>query len=487
MIGFSKYLQSFMKRNEISMVELSKETNIDRTVIYRYVKGTRVPSDINVVIRIADAMQMSIREKKHLLEEYDKLIFGEAMVYSFQYIQKLMKELEKLGREDNLLRNQWSAVRELKIDTPVIELNTKEEIVNYILNLFQYVADQSDISDKIYLVMQPVYHDIQKFIPQIFKNSNIKIEQVVCLEQNLNQSYENLQVLQEILPACFALSEYEIYYYYDVVNSHINRMSVMPNLLVIHDQVIQFDYKMKHGIVVKDAAYAKAMCKQYAAIRRDTCNLCVRGSATEIFYEYNQTMGIIAGMLSGQVCMGACIGREILEKNIYPIPGKKEFIDSIIEIHGDWEEMQYLHTSTRVDAIVSYGSYRGVKDFMRTGRITELPDALYLPLSPEERRLVLQRMIVLVRLGKIRYRFISDEINLPQSVQVYWAEKQKKLIINQVLEDEMRRITVDEHSIYKTFQYYLEYLEKKELLCSEEESQQYLVELLKKSDREIHV
>ena len=56
MLGFSEYLQNFMKINSISMVELSKETNIDRTVIYRYVKGTRVPSDINIVIRIADAM-----------------------------------------------------------------------------------------------------------------------------------------------------------------------------------------------------------------------------------------------------------------------------------------------------------------------------------------------------------------------------------------------------------------------------------------------
>lgn len=478
-----------MKKNEISMVELSRETDIDRTVIYRYVKGTRVPSDINVVIRIADAMQMSVREKKHLLEEYDKLVFGEEMVYSYQYIQKLMRELERMRRETELLfSSQWSIVHEqLKVATPIIELKNREEIVNYILNFFQYVAGQNKISDRIYLVMQPLYQDIQKFIPQIFKNSNIQIEQIVCLEQNFNQSYENLRVLQEILPACFALTEYEIYYYYDVVNSHINRMSVMPNLIINNDYVIQFDYKMKHGVVVKDAVYAATMWKQYAAIRQDAHNLCVHGNAMEIFYEFAHTIGAIGGMLSEQVCMGACIGREILEKNIYSIPGKKEFIDSIIETYGDWEGIKYKGTANRMEAIVSYGSYQGIKEFMKSGRITEFPNALYVPLSPEERRLVLQRMIVYARSGRIQYRFVIDNFNFPHGTQIYWLEKQKQLVINQVLENDMRRVSIEEHSIYRTFQYYLEYLEKKELLCSEEESLQYLVELLKKADRELCV
>lgn len=474
-----------MKKNEISMVELSKETDIDRTVIYRYVKGTRVPSDINVVIRIADAMQMSVREKKHLLEEYDKLIFGEEMVYSYQYIQKLMRELERMKEETGvLLSSQWSAVHELKVATPIIELKNREEIVNYILNFFQYVAGQNKTSDRIYLVMQPIYQDIQKFIPQIFKNSNIQIEQIVCLEQNFNQSYENLQVLQEILPACFALTEYEIYYYYDVVNNHINRMSVMPNLIINNDHVIQFDYKMKHGVVVNDAVYAETMWKQYAAIRQDTHNLCAHGNVMECFYGLDCT---IEGMMSDQVCMGACIGRKILEKNIYPIPGKKEFIDSIIETYGDWEGIKYRGTVNRMKTIVSYGSHEGIKEFMKSGRITEFPNALYAPLSLEERRLVLQRMIVYARSGGIRYRFVIDNFSLPRSIQIYWSEKQKQLVINQVLENDMRRVSVEEHSIYRTFQYYLEYLEKKELLCSEEESLQYLVELLKKADREICV
>ncbi len=109
MLGFSEYLQNYMKTNSISMVDLSKEVDIDRTVIYRYVKGTRVPSDLNIVIRIADAIQMSVSEKRKLLREYDKLVLGESVVYSYLYIQKLLWNLEKLDIE-SVSMNSWRSV-----------------------------------------------------------------------------------------------------------------------------------------------------------------------------------------------------------------------------------------------------------------------------------------------------------------------------------------------------------------------------------------
>ncbi|RKI22075.1 XRE family transcriptional regulator [bacterium 1xD8-6] len=220
MLGFSEYLQNYMKTNSISMVDLSKEVDIDRTVIYRYVKGTRVPSDLNIVIRIADAIQMSVSEKRKLLREYDKLVLGESVVYSYLYIQKLLWNLEKLDIE-SVSMNSWRSVHELKMDASIVELKAKEEIITYLLDFFQFLSERNDTDEKILLIMQPVYDEIQRFILWNFKESNVAIEQILCMEQNVNLSYKNLEVFYEIIPLCFSLSKYDVYYYYDSLNSHI--------------------------------------------------------------------------------------------------------------------------------------------------------------------------------------------------------------------------------------------------------------------------
>lgn len=274
MSGFSGYLCDFMKKNDISIADLSRETNIDRTVLYRYVKGSRLPSDVKIVFRIADSLQMSVSEGRHLVEEYDKLSLGEDIVYSYRNISKLLQSLSRTNKEKSE-QKCWQVVRELKMDAPVIELNTKEEIAACIMDLFQYINEGNQAIPKMYLIMQPVYKEIQKFLFYIFQQSDISVEQIVCLERNVNQSNINMQIFQGILPLCFEMSDYKIFYYYDSLSNHINKMSHMPNLVILGDYVIQFDYEMKHGFVVCDNAYVETMHKHYSKMRLNTQELII--------------------------------------------------------------------------------------------------------------------------------------------------------------------------------------------------------------------
>jgi len=337
MLGFSEYLQNFMKTNSISMVELAKETDIDRTVIYRYVKGTRIPSDMDTVARIADAMQMSVSEKKYLLKEYDKLVFGKPMVYSYQYIKKLLRSLERPDRNVISVNEQWKTVSKVKMDAPIIELMTKEEIITYILDLFRYVAETADASEKIFLVMQPVYDEIQRLIPQIFRRCNVRLEQIVCMEQNINQSYKNLETFYGILPPCFLLPGYDVYYYYDSLGNHLNTMTSMPNILIVRDYVVQFDYEMEHGFVLKNDIYAAAMRRQYNKMRKESCSLLVRGNSAETENNYIMQMDLKnGGCFFEQLCMRICLDRGMLDRIISSGIEKEKYINLLQDMWERW-------------------------------------------------------------------------------------------------------------------------------------------------------
>ena len=484
MLGFSEYLQNFMKTNSISMVELSKETDIDRTVIYRYVKGTRIPSDMDTVARIADAMQMSVSEKKYLLKEYDKLVFGKPMVYSYQYIKKLLRSLERPDRNTVSAKEQWKTVSKIKMDASIIELMTKEEIITYILDLFRYVAETGNASEKIFLVMQPVYDEIQRFIPQIFGQCDIKLEQIVCMEQNINQSYKNLEAFYGILPLCFLLSEYDVYYYYDSLSNHLNTMTSMPNILIVRDYVVQFDYEMEYGFVLKSDTYAVAMRRQYNKMRKESCSLLVRGNNTEQENDFIKQMDLQnGGCFFEQLCMGICLDRNILDRVISSEFEKEKYINLSEDMWENQNEKGFMDTEDTDKEFVSYGSLGSLDKFLKTGRLEEFPEMLYAPLSMDERLLVLERMIDLAKRGQIHYRILSDNIELPEKIQICWDSGRKRFALNQITEKEILQVVVEEQSIYRTFQLYLEYLEKKGLVLGESESLACLVRLQKKYEK----
>lgn len=484
MLGFSEYLQNFMKTNSISMVELSKETDIDRTVIYRYVKGTRIPSDMDTVARMADAMQMSVSEKKYLLREYDKLVFGKPMVYSYQYIKKLLRSLERPDGNAVSAKGKWKTVSKIKMDAPVIELMTKEEIITYILDLFRYVAGAGNASEKIFLVMQPVYDEIQRFIPQIFSQCNVRLEQIVCMEQNINQSYKNLEAFYGILPLCFLLPGYDVYYYYDSLSNHLNTMTSMPNILIVQDYVVQFDYEMEQGFVLKSDTYAAAMRRQYDKMRKESYSLLVRGKNPEpergLIMQADLQNG---GCFFEQLCMGICLDRNISGRVIRSESERAGYANLSWDIWEDQNEKGFLDREDTEKNFVSYGSLGSLEKFLKTGKMKEFPERLCAPLSLDERMLVLGRMISLAKSGRIHYRILSDKMELPERIQICWDSDRKRVALNQITEKEMLQVVVEEQSIYRTFQLYLEYLEKKGLILGESESLSGLIKLQKKYEK----
>jgi len=478
--GFADYLQKFINLKEITLKDLSEETNIDRTVLYRYIKGKRIPSNKDVVIRMADAAQMSVKEKKYLLEEYDKLVIGENVVYSYKYIKKMMHNLGQLEKKDVPASNLWYTVHEFKMENEVISFQSKEEIITYILDLFKYIVSSRGGVTQILLFMQPVYDDIQKFIPQIFKDSNIEIEQIICMEQNINQNYKNLELLEKVLPSCFSIPGYSLFYYYDILSNHINSMTVMPNIIIADDYVVMFNYDMGNGTVIKNKVFSEAIRNEYYLLKRETRRLVINGKKAAcnnfIMDSTDEKLNIC---LQKQFCLKNCLGRDLLEKHICQCTEKEYFIDRLVSTYGDWTETGYIYKNNANPLLVSYGTAEGMEEFIKNGTIKEFYGTFCSPLAIEERMMVLERMIFIIKSGKAIYFLISSEVELPNNIIFYLNESKKRFVLNWVTETNIIQGMVDEQSIYRTFRVYLEYLDKKGMLYSEEETVTYLENLKK--------
>lgn len=59
---------------------------------------------------------------------------------------------------------------------------------------------------------------------------------------------------------------------------------------------------------------------------------------------------------------------------------------------------------------------------------------------------------------------------MPEDIYIYWHDETKSVCLNQMQTEEMSQVIVEESGIYRAFQCFLEYLDRKGMLMSEEET-----------------
>ena len=77
MTEFSKILSYYVKERKTNISALATETKIERTLLHKYISGTRTPSDIKSVQTIAKSLMLSHDEKCRLTEAYKMTCMGE--------------------------------------------------------------------------------------------------------------------------------------------------------------------------------------------------------------------------------------------------------------------------------------------------------------------------------------------------------------------------------------------------------------------------
>lgn len=480
MSGFSEYLDEYMEEHSISSSELSKDINIDRTTIHRYRKGKRIPVDEETVNLIADSLRMRVHERNTLMERYDREVLGESIVNGYRYVKEMLHAFSMNEKKNDSVAYIWRCEINEAVDSPVIRLNSENEIVSYIHAVFDKAKkNESEVS----IIMQPVYSSVMRMIGNVFENCNVRINHIMCIEQNYSRSYKNLEMFRQILPMCFQNNNYNALYYYDALHGHINDMSIMPNIIITDECVVTFDYEMKHGMMIRGAVYRDVMLQQFKKIiSKATPFVCAENDQIEVADGYNVVSEArnpfnLVGVFY-QTCMGACVSSDIYGEYLYPFQEKNEFIRLMNMRMGDWDSDGY-HEGTLFfkGGVCVLSDPQGIRSFMESGRVDEFPAGYYREFDMNTRKIVLSRLIRLVKKGYVTCRFIMEDIDIPKQLFFYIDTDEKDIIIQKVNEGGTRKVIVKEPGIFQAFMNFVEYLEKKNKLCEGEDAIRVLEEI----------
>lgn len=235
-------------------------------------------------------------------------------------------------------------------------------------------------------------------------------------------NHELLQNIFKVVRLCSEEFDYQPSYYY-THQEESGQFPVYSNLLITGSSVILFTDDLKESIVMSDPVFVTLFLEKFQNLTADKPKLFFFFRDIRTLIENAQKTIIHRQRMfeeteyyySSLPCLLPILTDNILERHISmeliaKMQGRGE--DSLKCIYGYVESIRKLYTENDYNEVVLF-SEGGLRSFMQTGRISDVPPELYSPLTEPERR---QMLLTLADHPNLRYHVLKKELSAPEGM-----------------------------------------------------------------------
>lgn len=478
MIEFAREIQKHIQNQNIT--RLAKETNIDRTLLQKIIKGERNPSKEADVVRLGHALMLSPENSKRLLEIY---------------------KIEKLGRGNYNRRIMVKDLFEMLIpSSPTLKISEQtviqkeEQIINnnvicgtnYVIFMTKELLKRSRIknSSEILISMQPECKDFITMLKCVFfgwGGLDLKISHLIYMQQEVSKDADNiynLMILKNIMPLIFYGNSYTPYCIYDVPAINAN---IAPYYIITEDFVVNYSHDFSEAIIFTEKDTIAFYTEQFKRLRRDSfsiiqlmnqqmCEFLHLSFSKEYFME-KETLSLTT--ISAVPCLGYFITEEMMEKHIYKeFPERDKLMDEMKNRYEILETKKLCHTIIFTK--------EGMEDFFENGRFGDIPYEIYKPLEKKYRLEILEASYESFRNEMtIFYLVDSEKFNLSKAFSVSVYEGLKSLLWLGMPTDGIHHLALKESSINHAICDFTQSLTSSEYVLSREETKLYFKQMIR--------
>lgn len=255
MSEFSALLDCYIERSKLTENQLAQISGFSRSYIALIKNGRRLPSDINKLKLLMDALLLSPGCQEKLWRAY--------------YIERYGLELYKTRMEiKDFIRDQRSSrlSKHVAMEKEV-ELPGKVQSITGHLDLELAVQTILNREAKraqgyIKLVLQGDFDFVYRHLA-VMLTRPIRVDHIVCLHNShtdhVHGQHEGLKFLSDVMPAVLADSndQYEIFYYHGDPDCQFGAFSLMPYMIMTSEYVISISGDRMHALAIRDSEIHK--------------------------------------------------------------------------------------------------------------------------------------------------------------------------------------------------------------------------------------
>lgn len=408
MSEFSNTLSQFIHEKNIKVYSLIKYCNFDRSTMYKIINGKRNPPSKETVDKMAEFMHLTPAEHRYFLEAYEITKTGADNYYRRKNAQNFL-----MNFPDNFSIRPGNSAPYIAANKTFSEfpscaaLSTQLEI-NYVI---RSILSEEALAEKgkIALFLQPDYEFLFNLLASLNLGCSLEIRQILCLSniETLTKDHElyNLNYFKNIFPLYLRNLDYQAYYFYDSIHSHFFNLNAFPYFIVTSRYAIACSSDYQQGIFYKEPSVVKQFWKLFHSCQ-GKCQ-----SLFQVFRLTPQDLSMLNYMgqnisasylLQPEACFIPFISDSILEAALSQNLSNRSQILEMLRT--------FLHTSAKkLSNLHVYFTEKGVRRFIDSGRLKEIPSSFYRPLLPEERLQMLQEFLPVCYQG--HYRMLKQPLD----------------------------------------------------------------------------
>ena len=409
MSEFSELLSEYIHRKNIRTYSLAEYCGIDRSMMYKIIRGKRTPTSLELIDKISNYLQLTPGECKDLMEAYQITQVG----YDNYYRRKDMLDFLSNFRDianNNTISSSFSMMTDYT--APLVPLTNESEVNQAVFTIITKQIQRG--SGQIQMILRPDY----TFLTQLLtfsqpRDTTLVISHIICLNNSeqvtsAKKNY-NLHCLMNILPLCTCSYQYQPYYYYDNIISQLESFRLFPYLILTDDYAVILSEKLNTGFLTCQKESLEMLEQIFENYIHQS-----RPLLTKIENVYDQLRYVqeilrfdstVEYSFQMTPCMTALLTHDFLEKNVSrQIPARDAFIETFEKhIHNTYER----HLSRNHTLVFSE---EGIWEFLRTGHLEEYPSYIYTAPSPEDRILLIKLLTKELRHNTYRMRMLRQSI-----------------------------------------------------------------------------
>ena len=475
MSEFSQLFSDYVHAKDIKIYSMAAYCGMDRSTMYKILRGKRTPSSEEMVKKIAGFMQLTPLEQNSLLESFRITVTGRSNYYRrkdvFHFLSTFTSE------PDPLIPRQTGA-SPMDFSESVVPLCGESHISGVLLNIAALEAKTEN--GYIRMLVQP---DFTSFFEQlnhiILKKDALTIEHIMCFNNNpeipnSKRDY-NLHCLKSILPLYTAGCRYHPYYYYDNIISRLDSFHLFPYMMLTSQYAVTFSEDMSNGILYSRKDILDFLSEIYSAYLEQAPPM-LRGMG-DVFGQLNYIQSLCSELKTPEYsfqmipCLTPFFTRELVTRCLsHHIPERDRFIDLFCHYASE------RYRSFAATHPVFICSEDGIRHFLETGRMEEYPYDIYSPPEMSDRIFMITRL--LESLDTIRLRLLRENIgNVTHGISVY-VNSNAGYIQFSLSDGTIVYLDIEESSLLNTFRDFFENMDDS-MFYSEKEIPERLRMLIK--------
>ena len=474
---FSEQLMQYIMRRGMTIRQLSIQTEIEYSFLYRITAGKRNPSSMHMVNLLIRTLALSKHEADALREAYEIARVGEG---TYRRRMAVCQMLVSAGQQPAPTLTLHSSV----CMEHVPEVCTGRAQVH---TLIKALLDQecSRSGGRLRIVAQPTDSFLLELLQvQAAHNPEMQVTQLVCFPNRPEDESHNITLFGALLPLLLSLPNYSAHYYYGAARSIAGKMALFPVLFLTsaYGVLLTADCGSALCFPADSPSYA-ALERRFAACLEDCPPLMHSVNGLPAYLDEVQTLfnGNMheeenSVILTPDICYVPFLTEDICRRAlIHSLPQREMFLRRIMEQVSLSRSLCSKATTRHLTTMA------GVRRFLDTGRLMDLPPGLYEPLTREERCYLLHAFLDAVRTIPQYHMALYDPDQLPFSPTLECTVQQNSthtLFVTPRSETSVSSIDIQEPIISGAVYDYFASLFEHPAVCSEEESLVRLYALL---------